>query len=416
MSQMFRNLSIRSKLRWLLAVPVATAALLALAGVAGGLAERGRAEQERRMAAVAGRAGTAVHELQEERVRAAAWVAAADGGRGGAELRARRRQVDRALAAYRAGLAGLGRTGDPALDRAIEVATERLERLAAVRAEADRRLVTPARTVADHDLMVRALRGVEGGLTGSLTTPEPARVARLLVALTAAKEATAQERALLAAAPADRPDTGARAATPADRTGTGSARGPAGALGGGALPARLTAAAAVARYGLEGVRAVAGDRLAAVDAALAVPGAPEAARLELALLDPASPPGPGLQAGRLAPWQEGLAARARALRRVEQAVAGDLAEAAGIALAGRERGLRARLALLAVAGAALLAAVQLLRPAPAGHPAPEPPGGRSSAWPGGARRCWSASSTWSTSWSGTSPLPAGGRAWSASTT
>ena len=155
---MFGNLSIRSKLLALLAVPVAATVLLDVAGVTAAWGDRARATDERRAAAVAGQAVAAVHELQEERVRAAAWVAG-QGRDGQGELRDRRRRVDGALAAYRAGAAGLGPTGDPALDQAVAVATERLDRLAVVRVEVDRRLVTPARVLAGHDAMVDALLG-----------------------------------------------------------------------------------------------------------------------------------------------------------------------------------------------------------------------------------------------------------------
>jgi hypothetical protein len=115
---MARNLSIPSKLIVLLSVPVTGAVLLGVAAVAGGFGERARAGQEVRVAAAAGQAAAAAHELQEERVRAVAWLVT--GGRAGqAELAARRRRADRALAAYRAAAAGLGRTGDPGLDQAL---------------------------------------------------------------------------------------------------------------------------------------------------------------------------------------------------------------------------------------------------------------------------------------------------------
>ena len=90
---MFGILSIRSKLLVLLAVSVAGSVLLGVAGVAGAWGDRARAGQERRAAVVAGQAVTAVHELQEERVRAAAWVAG-QGQDGRGELRDRRRRVD----------------------------------------------------------------------------------------------------------------------------------------------------------------------------------------------------------------------------------------------------------------------------------------------------------------------------------
>jgi hypothetical protein len=54
MPRMFGNLSIRPKLIGLLAVPVAGATLLGVVGAAAGWDERGRAEEARRMAAVAG--------------------------------------------------------------------------------------------------------------------------------------------------------------------------------------------------------------------------------------------------------------------------------------------------------------------------------------------------------------------------
>jgi hypothetical protein len=281
---MFGILSIRSKLLVLLAVPVAGSVLLGVAGVAGAWGDRARAGQERRAAVVAGQAVTAVHELQEERVRAAAWVAG-DGQDGQGELRSRRRRVDGALADYRAGVAGLGPTGDPALDQAVAVATERLDRLALVRVEVDRRLVTPARAMAGHDAMVDALLVVARGLAAELEAPAPARAARLLLALSAAKEATGQERVVLAATPAP-----ARAKA-------------------GVLRVRLAATAAVARQELNGVRAAAGTRLEAIGRGLGVPGARTARGLELALLDPAAE-APAV--GDLGRWRAGLTARAGA--------------------------------------------------------------------------------------------------------
>jgi len=343
---MFGNLSIRSKLLALLAVPVAGSALLGVAGVTGAWGDRARAGQERRAAAVAGQAVAAVHELQEERVRAAAWVAG-DGQDGQGELRSRRRRVDGALAAYRAGVAGLGPTGDPALDQAVAVATERLDRLVLVRVEVDRQLVPPAWAMAGHDAMVDALLGVARGLAADLEAPAPARAARLLLALSAAKEATGQERVVLAATPAP-----ARAKA-------------------GVLRVRLAATAAVARQELNGVRAVAGTRLEAVDRALGVPGARTARGLELALLDPAA----GAPAvGDLGRWRAGLTARAGALRQVEQAVAADLAGASGVWLAGREGRLRDRLVLLAVMLVASLATVLLVLKGPLGRGAAGPGG------------------------------------------
>jgi Nitrate and nitrite sensing len=139
MPQMFGKPSIRSKLSLALAVPVAA---VVLAGVAGTWSNRAGAREEERTARVAGLALAAVHELQEERVRAVAWAAGL-GRDGEAELSARRRRVDRALAGYRAGTAGLGPTGDPALDRAPTTAAARLDRLAVQRALVDRRLVPP---------------------------------------------------------------------------------------------------------------------------------------------------------------------------------------------------------------------------------------------------------------------------------
>jgi signal transduction histidine kinase len=411
MPQMFGNLSIRSKLIGLLAVPVAASTLVAVVGVADGAGDRTRAERDRRVAAVAVRAGTAVHELQEERVRVAAWVAGG-GRRGEGELRTRRRRVDRALAAYRAGAAAIGPTGEPALDQAVRAAAERLDRLAVVRAQADRRLLTPARTHADHDTIVAALLGVARGLAARLDAPEPARVARLLLAVAGAKEATGQERGLLATVPpggrldpAPTTDPGTPAGEPADPPGnpSGEAARPAGAplpgLSGrtaaaAALRARLAAAAAVARHELNGVRAAAGDRLDSVDRALDTPGARSARRLELGLLDPTlDAPASGRRrllasqpsVADLELWRVGLTARAGALRRVERVVTGDLAEAARAWLLRRQARLRNRLVVLAAITLAAPSGLLLLLRTPLGRPG-RPPAAAVGAVVGLARR------------------------------
>ena len=357
---MFINLTIRSKLLALLAVPVAGAVLLGVTGVTAAVHDRARAGEERRAAAVAGQAVAAVHELQEERVRAAVFLAGDDQD-GQAALANPRRRVDGALAAYRAAAAGLGPTGDPALDRAMAAATERLDRLAVVRVEVDRRLVTFERAMAGHDAMVNALLGVTRGLASHLEAPELARTARLLLALTAAKEATGQERVVVAAPPAPSPaKAGAPAAGPTKARAPGVAKAADGDL---ALAVRLAATAAVARQELNGLRAAAGTWLEAVDRALGLPGARGARRLELALLDAAAGPA----AGDLNRWRAGLSARAGALRRVEREVADGLAGASGARLARQEGRLRDRLVVAAALLAASLAAVALARRGPLGR-------------------------------------------------
>ena len=402
MPQMFGNLSIRSKLLALLAVPVAGSLLLGVAGVAGGFGERARAAEEARVAVVAGQAVAAAHELQEERVRAVAWLAASaqpaqsqpaagrraaqaeaaarrtaqaelNGRRAAqAELAGRRRRVDRALASYRAGAAGLGRTGDPALDQALAAATTRLERLPVVRAETDRRLLPPELAGGGHDALVDALLAVARGLAARLDAPGPSRTARLLLAVAAAKEATGQERTLLAAVPPTPRTPGVRDPNPPivgppDREGNPAANGAGSAVHTPAsaaadvevLAARLVARAAVARWELNAMRAAAGERLAAVDRALGGAGVREVRGLELALLDPVAGPAP---VGDLKPWEDGLAARAGALRQVERAVADDLANGSVAWRVGKERRLRSWLLLAgAVLVAALAAAAAALR-------------------------------------------------------
>jgi signal transduction histidine kinase len=302
MPQMFGNLSIHPKMVVLLAVPVAGTALLAVTGVAGAWGDRTRAAEERREAAAAGQALVAVHELQEERVRAVAW-AAGEGGQG--ELGARRRRVDSALAAHRAGAAALGPTGDPALDQAVAVAAERLDRLAVVRAEVDQRLLDPERASATHDALVSPLLGVARGLAAGLDAPVPARTARMLLA-------------------------GTLPAVSSDST-----------------RVRLAAAAAVARHEIDAVRAAAGERLAGIDRVLGAAGVRTIRDLELRLLQP----DPDLGAARdLGAWRDGLAVRAGALRRLERTVAGDLDAAALASLRQRERRLRDRLVMAGAAG------------------------------------------------------------------
>jgi signal transduction histidine kinase len=379
MPQMFGNLSIRPKLVALLAVPVAGTALLALAGTAAGWGDRARAGDERQAAVVAGRAVAAVHELQEERARAVA-VAAGQGG-GGAALAAGRGRVDRALAAYRAGAARLAPTGDPTLDRALAVAAGRLDRLAVARAVVDRRLVPAERAAAGFDAMVGALLEVAGGLTDRLAAPGPARAADLLLAVAMAKEATNRERTLLAAIP---PQPGPAATGPAPTAAPGAD--PAAAVRAAptgadeVLPARLTAAAAVARHELNGVRRAAGDRRDLIDRALGAPEVRGLRRLELALLQPGAAPA----GGELDGWRVGSTVRAAALRRVERALAADLDEAAWAALRREERRLRDWLVLAAVAALATLAATLWLLGSAAGRTGR--PAAALAAVPGLARR------------------------------
>jgi signal transduction histidine kinase len=348
MPQMTRNLSIRSKLIPLLALPVAGTVLLGVPGVAAGWGDRASAAEQLRLAVLAGQAVAAVHELQEERVRTVAWVGG--GGRAGqAELAARRRRVDRALAAWQAGAAGLAPAGGSAPGQAAGTAVVRLDRLVVVRAEVDRRLLGPGEAAAGFDALVAALLVVTRRLAERLDAPEPARSARLLLALASAKEATGRERTLLAA--------------------------------GQVPPVPLAAAAAVARAELNGVRAAAGGRLDGIDRALDAPAARAARRLELALLEPApearsptlrgttpavprTPPTPrtppaGPVAGDPEAWRAGLAARAGALRRVERQVAADLARASAAWSARQERRARDRLALAAGVAIATLAAALL---------------------------------------------------------
>jgi signal transduction histidine kinase len=361
MPRMLGNLSIRSKLLGLLAVPVAGTVLLGVAGVAPGWGERSRAADERRLATVTAQAAAAVHELQEERVRAVAWTAGT-ATTGQTELATRRRRVDRALATYRSGMAALGPTGDPALDQVITAATTHLDQLVGVRAEVDRRLLTPGQTAAGHDAVVGALLVVTRALAAHLKAPDSARSARLLLSLVAAKEATSQERTLLATTP----PTAARAAAPS----TGAAGGPARSAGAGGaaeavLRVRLAAAAAVARAELNGVREAAGNRIGEIDRALGSPAVRDLRRLELALLDPA-PTGRTSPAGSTGTlpddpnaWRDGLAARATALRRLEREVAADLARASAAWSEDQQRRGRDRLVLAAVVVLATLAAAVL---------------------------------------------------------
>jgi hypothetical protein len=357
MPQMFGNLSIHPKLVTLLAVPVAGTALLAAAGAGAELGERAEAQQERRVAAVAELAVAAAHELQEERARALAWT----GGRGRAgerALAARRARADWSLAAYRTGAAGL-RGGDPALDRAAAAAAGRLGRLAVVRAEVDRRLVTGDRVTAELDTMVAALLEVTRELTDRLDAPGPARAGRLFLAVARAKEATGRERNLLAAPAPARPGATAAGAEDDRPAATAAVAGddPRPGAAGEALAVRLGAVAAVARHELNGVRAAAGDRLDGIDRALAAPGVRRLRRLELGLLQP--PAGPPTL-GDLDGWRAGTADRAGVLRRVERQAAADLDAAARAELRLRDGRLRGRLALLGAAALATLATLAAL--------------------------------------------------------
>jgi Nitrate and nitrite sensing/Histidine kinase-, DNA gyrase B-, and HSP90-like ATPase len=393
MPQMFGNLSIRPRLVGLLAAAVvAVTALLVAVGVTGGVGDRARARHDRRLAVVAVRAATAAHELQEERVRAAAWLAA-EGRRGERELRDQRRRADRVVAAYRAGVAGLGPAGDPALDHLLAVSGQRLGRLAGVRAETDRRPAVPQPSQAGHDAIVAGLLEVQHALVERVAVPGPVGWARLQLALAEAKEATARERTVLAdpsaggvvgpgaaRGPGQVSGQGATGG-PGQVSGQGAAGGPASAsdqdgTGRASLPdpglARLLAAAAVARRELGGVRAAAGDRLRGIDAALATPAVGRARQLELDLLEPAAV---GPSPGALAQLRAGLDARGAALRRLERALAGDLATLADARLRRQEARLRAQLRFLAALALVAPAVAFLLVRGAAGRPEAAPAAG-----------------------------------------
>ena len=151
---MFGNLSIGPKTVGLLAVPVAAVTLLGATVATAGWGERSRAADDPRPGRLPGRRG---------------------------RPRPHRRPGARP---------GRG------------VAAERLDRLALLRAEVDRRLATADQAMADHDRMVAGLLGVVLELARRLDGLAPAGTARLLLAVAAAKEATGRERSLLAATPA----------------------------------------------------------------------------------------------------------------------------------------------------------------------------------------------------------------------
>ena len=179
---MFGNLSIRSKLLALLAVPVAATVLLDVAGVTAAWGDRARAIDERRAAAVPPGGG--------RRPRATgggsggAWVA----GRGGRPGRAARPPAAgrRRPGRLPAGAAGLAPPATPALDQAVAVATERLDRLGG-----------PGRGRPPPGHPARVLRSRRHGRRPPGGDPRPGRPlearrgqsARLLLALTAAREA-----------------------------------------------------------------------------------------------------------------------------------------------------------------------------------------------------------------------------------
>ena len=176
---------------------------------------------------------------------------------------------------------------------------------------------------------------------------------------------------------------------------------------------RLTAVAVVARHQLNGVRAAAGSRLEEIDRAFGAPGVRDVRRMELALLDPAAG---RAGVGDLDLWWSGLTARAAGLRRLERAVAGELAWATTTRLARREAGLRGRLVLLAVTVLASLAAVLLLWRGPLGRATAGQDRSMVPGWPGGPRRWRHASLTCSASWSPTTRTGTAARACSGPTT
>jgi hypothetical protein len=187
--------------------------------------------------------------------------------------------VDSALAAYRAGAAALGPTGDPALDQAVAAAAERLDRLAVVRAEVDQRLVAPERASATHDALVSPLLGSPAAWPPAWTPPSrPGRPA-----------------CSWPSPPPRRPPAGSAPSWPA----------PSRAVSSASTRVRLAAAA--------------GERLAGIDRALGAAGVLTVRDLELRLLRPdpdlGGRPRPGGLAGRAGRPGRGAAAAGAGGRR-----------------------------------------------------------------------------------------------------
>jgi signal transduction histidine kinase len=195
---MLSRLSIRRKIALILLLPAAVIVLLAWLRVGSTIATSRRADRVTQLTEFALRGTTLAYELQKERGLSLRWLLGGKVGVDRGALLAQRDPVDRAVASYQAS----ARTVDqPSLaaatrDRLVS-AGDRLDGLAGVRRDLDRRTVSVAATLDYYDTTIADLLNTNRGLAAGIADPELAQSVGAFVAVSRITELAALERELI---------------------------------------------------------------------------------------------------------------------------------------------------------------------------------------------------------------------------
>jgi len=318
---MLRDWQIRSKLLGIFILPVIGLALLTSVRIAGNFHDGLQADREKKGVAVAAQAAALIHDLQWERDRSVAWVAA---GRAGSSpvAGAQRAQVDREAGAYRAGVAALTLGRDDArLQAALRGADAGLGHVAQAWQLAARGPAAAGDVFGAYGEPIGALLGATAALSPDLAHPDLDQAMAAFEALTQAKEATSQERAIGAAVAAS------------------------GRFAGEDYQ-RFAAAIGARQQELGRFQQVAGaPRRALLSSALNAPSVDRSSELERAVLAAERARQVGVEPGD---WLDAMDQRIESLRLVERQLLSDLATANRADTVSAERQLLNNLLLLAI--------------------------------------------------------------------
>jgi signal transduction histidine kinase len=195
---MLSRLSIRRKIALILLLPTAVIVLLAWLRVGSTIATSRRADQVTRLTEFALRGTTLAYELQKERGLSQRRLLGGEVGVDRGALLAQRDPVDRAVAAYRASARTVDRSSLAAATRdRLVSAGDRLDGLAGVRRDLDRRAVSVAATLDYYDTTVADLLNTNRGLAAGIADPELAQRVGAFVAVSRITELAALERELV---------------------------------------------------------------------------------------------------------------------------------------------------------------------------------------------------------------------------
>jgi hypothetical protein len=189
------NLSLRPKIALILLLPVAALLLLAGLRIGSSISTSRQAAQARGLTEFALRGTALAHQLQAERGLTLGSLLADQPAAG---LRQQRDLTDRAQAAYRASAAELDAgTLTPVAAERLASASNRLNGLADLRRDVDRRTVAAAAAVDAYDTTVADLLNTNRGLADGIADPQLAQRVEAFVAVSRIKELAALERELI---------------------------------------------------------------------------------------------------------------------------------------------------------------------------------------------------------------------------